>query len=90
MTTTQLPEPADDLQALKRQLSELESLRLLYPDDLEILAAKRALRGKIREMENEPAQPEVAELIQEAKRMASQIKQPSDLLDLETLPDPAS
>ena len=57
MPRAQSAQPSDDLPTLKRQLSELDNLKLLNPDDLEILDARRALRRKITEMEmkNEPA-----------------------------------
>lgn len=57
MPIAQSAQPSDDLQTLKRQLCELDNLKLLNPDDLEILDARRALRRKITEMEmkNEPA-----------------------------------
>ena len=51
----QVPE-STDLQAMKRQLSELDSLILINPEDVEILNRKHDLLCKIREMEKEPTQ----------------------------------
>ena len=44
---------ADLLDAMKDCLRDLESVKLLSPDDLDILDEKRILRQKIDELENE-------------------------------------
>jgi hypothetical protein len=49
-----MPQP-QELLKLKQRLSDLESLRLLSPHDLEIVATKRILRQKIFELKNNEA-----------------------------------
>jgi hypothetical protein len=44
---------ADLLDAMKDCLRDLENVKLLSPDDLDILDEKRILRQKIDELENE-------------------------------------
>lgn len=41
------------LDAMKDCLRDLENIKLLSPDDLDILAQKRALREKIAELEKD-------------------------------------
>lgn len=48
---------ADLLNAMKDCLRDLESVKLLSPDDLDILDEKRILRQKIYELENEDSVP---------------------------------
>jgi hypothetical protein len=43
--------PQSELQDAKQRLRELEELKLLSPEDLDILSAKRALRQKVSELE---------------------------------------
>ena len=50
------PRNSELLERLKRELLELESLKLLAPDDLPIVTAKRELRDRIAALEKQPDQ----------------------------------
>jgi hypothetical protein len=43
--------PTTDLQKLKQHLHELQNLKLLNPDDLQILSTKRLLQQRITKLE---------------------------------------
>ncbi len=50
------PDDAEMLAALRQSLNDLENVKLLNPDDLEIIALKASLRERIASIQNADAE----------------------------------